>query len=571
MNTRSRLTTLGCWLGLGLSAGLIASGCSVQASGSLKVGEDDWHRAGRRGATGGSAGQGTGGSSTTGGSTTTGGTGGTGASGGSGGTSASSSGSGGSAGSAGGSSGTTASAGKGGSGAKGGSTGSGGAPAPIDGYKPGADCGLTDPAFCDDFEAAPATTITRAGELDASKWSGARMEPELPTAPDHAFEINTAPVSNCRAGLADKVLADQDALICDATSTIGSHHLLAAVAAQNYGINTYRVRKPFDFAGRTGKIAADAEMYVESTLLGWTSLELSQDPTPTPNVFDCSERGPYMANGVAFEFEPCDLSEGTGIAVKVLQYANHVETLVKPSGTRGCLKPAQGELNHIEISISDSNLAISASDASPDGATFPNFRQVWSGPFTVGFTRGYVSVSTHNHATVKYSTPPDWKRDGGILYSWNAAWDNVGFDGPSVDTTEYSAPDSLMATSGGGVSIGYVLPGTVTIDGVKTSGMKHAKLVFSSWYPNGTFANYHLKYSVNGGTAHDKPLSAAEQTEMKTTGCQTQLQGALNQTADVDISELVDGKNTIDFSSSGVSGGGYPPAVANVDLILSAD
>jgi len=235
------------------------------------------------------------------------------------------------------------------------------------------------------------------------------------------------------------------------------------------------------------------------------------------------------------------------------------------------LKPALGELNHIEIQISDSNLAISASDASPDGATFPNFRQVWSGPFKVGFTRGYVSVSTHNHATIKYSTPPDWKRDGGILYSYNASWDNVGFDGPSLDANEYSAPDLLKATSGGGVSIGYVLPSTVKIDGVSTKGMTHAKLVFSSWYPSGTFANYHLKYSVNGGTAHDRPLTAAEQTEMKTASCQTTLQGALNQTVDVDIAELVDGTNSIAFDTSGVGGGGYPPAVANVDLILSAD
>ena len=34
---------------------------------------------------------------------------------------------------------------------------------------------------------------------------------------------------------------------------------MTAVAMQNYGVNSYMIRQPFDFAGRTGKIVFDVD------------------------------------------------------------------------------------------------------------------------------------------------------------------------------------------------------------------------------------------------------------------------------------------------------------------------
>jgi hypothetical protein len=62
------------------------------------------------------------------------------------------------------------------------------------------------------------------------------------------------------------VYPDQDTLICDATSTT-SAQLMTLVAEQNYGVASYRIRQPFDFAGRTGKsptVLANIDLILET-------------------------------------------------------------------------------------------------------------------------------------------------------------------------------------------------------------------------------------------------------------------------------------------------------------------
>lgn len=59
---------------------------------------------------------------------------------------------------------------------------------------------------------------------------------------------------------------------------------MVAVGAQNYGQNSYRIRQPFDFAGRTGKIVFDADATVENRLIGWVSVQVTEDPVNAPTV-----------------------------------------------------------------------------------------------------------------------------------------------------------------------------------------------------------------------------------------------------------------------------------------------
>ena len=113
------------------------------------------------------------------------------------------------------------------------------------------------PAFCETFELGPMPG-GRAGELDPARWSAVRS-----AGIDTAFGggIGKALLPQCRPGLTDAlVLPDSDTVICDPTPTIPTRHLLTATAAQNYGLNTYRIRQPFDFAGRTGTIKLDVDL-----------------------------------------------------------------------------------------------------------------------------------------------------------------------------------------------------------------------------------------------------------------------------------------------------------------------
>ena len=73
-----------------------------------------------------------------------------------------------------------------------------------------------------------------------------------------------------------------------------------------------------------------------------------------------------------------------------------------------------------------------------------------------------------------------------------------------------------------------------------------------------------LRYRLNGGMWRDRPVNAEEIATL--TGGNNQ--GAIAQTIDLTMSDLVRGDNTLEFVTSNVPQN-YPPAVANVDLVLS--
>jgi hypothetical protein len=165
--------------------------------------------------------------------------------------------------------------------------------------RPGA-CGLDPPAFCDTFESGPAAG-GRSGELDPARWSVVRGQPYNSASFDDAFRIGPALIGDCRPDLSNtRVLPDADVLVCDPTGAIASRHVLAAVAAQNYGLGAYRIRQPFDFAGRTGTIKLDLELS-SNNLGGWPALIIAAEPTPAPS-FDWEERGSGPRHGVEVEF-----------------------------------------------------------------------------------------------------------------------------------------------------------------------------------------------------------------------------------------------------------------------------
>src|SRR6185503_12616797 len=140
-------------------------------------------------------------------------------------------------------------------------------------------CGFETAAFCDTFDGA-SPRQGRAGELDSLFWSASRNQGQLSTT--RAMGIGMAVIPECRPGMSTHVWPDRDTLICNPTANVASSHLLAAAAAQNYGQNGYRIRQPFDFKGRTGKIVFDAAVNLLSPLHGWVSLAITEDPMSVP-------------------------------------------------------------------------------------------------------------------------------------------------------------------------------------------------------------------------------------------------------------------------------------------------
>jgi hypothetical protein len=387
-------------------------------------------------------------------------------------------------------------------------------------------CGFALAAFCETFD-APASTQGRAGELDARQWSAGRLAAQLPTGNGCAIGIGPSTLPACRSGLPSQVYPDQDALICEPSANIASPHLLVAAAAQNYGQSSYRIRQPFDFAGRTGTIVFDAEGYT-SALLGWISIDVTEDPINAPS-FAVGKPGIYNDEGslaprsgfsIQFSNNCGGYAPPPSFSMRMLNvFQDYVDTATTPPDPPVCLPTQQGKLNHFEISISQNRIDVRATPFSADGVHFDAPKLLYSASVRLPFARGYVQIGTHNHATLKYSQ--------GAVDAWIARWDNVGFDGPIVSNwREYEVADSLIAgtnawnRSGPVVNIGYRVADesqgpaqTLNLRGVHLDNVATARLSISSYYlndPGLPVASYVLKYRFNRRPWTSRPLSSAE-------------------------------------------------------------
>lgn len=456
----------------------------------------------------------------------------------------------------------------------------------------GPGCGLPAAAFCDTFD-APSKTQGRAGELNPKWWSVGRVAPQGPTGHAGVFPVGEAMIPGCRAGIPMQVFPDQDTLVCDPTADVNSNYLLTACASQNYGSNSYRVRQPFDFAGRTGKIVFDGAVTPYGGLFGWLSLEVTEDPIAAPSyeTFLNVEGGVRPRNAFEVQFDAScggSGSEATGVGMSGIHvFTNYMDAPVTPPAPAMCPSYQAGKMNHFEVLVSQTNIEVHVSPLSADGVKFDPPAFVYQTPVNIPFSRGYVHVTLHNHATLKYSGM------FGVTNPVDASvglWDNVGFDGPIVTTwREYEVPDALVPVTGyqvvndpapnpynptgNAVSTGYLAPdvamgpaATLHLAGVDPSNAKSARLELTAWYlTTGANAQYTLTYRFNGGTWRDYPLSADEASLL--TG-PPGIQGALGHSIDVPLTDLVAGDNTLEFVTKNVPQN-YPPAVANVDLVLA--
>lgn len=396
-----------------------------------------------------------------------------------------------------------------------------------------------------------------------------------------ATPIGLATIRPCRSGLPHQALPPFDTLVCNASDIIASTHLMVAVGAQNYGQNSYRIRQPFDFAGRTGKIVFDADATVESALIGWVSVEVVEDPTNAPTFMLASgndESGAVPRNAIELQFQNnCVNGEAPGVGLRMVQiYTNYRPTTHWPPDSAPCVPTQRDHLNRFEVRLSQQNVEVWATPASADGRSFPSAVLMYSTPVNLSFSRGYVSITTHNHASLKYS-------ENNAMDAWVTRWDNVGFDGPVIaHWREYEVADSLTPASYAGdrsvaaVSVGYLVADaadgpaqTLRLRNVDKTNAISARLSVSAWYlTSADFGadppSFVLRYRFNGNAWRERRLDTGE------LGVLAVGNGQIGQMLDVALSDLVQGDNTLEFVSSNVPRS-YPPFVQNIDLVVQTE
>jgi hypothetical protein len=400
-----------------------------------------------------------------------------------------------------------------------------------------------------------------------------------------------APIPACKASFgATSVYPPNDTLICDSTST-RSAQLMTAVGMQNYGMNAYLIRQPFDFADRVGKIVFDVDAVSVSGLAGFVTIDITKDPVPAPTFHESLnfEHGPVPRDAVMIKWSDNCQTIGTAITVgKVMVYTNYVSQAIvpsfvaSPSTSPGCLTTRQNFLNHFEIQLSQQHLDIYGSDYSPDGGqTFPNFRKIYSADLSVPFTRGYVHVTARNHATKKYGYGPDW------VYHW----DNIGFDGPIISNWRaYEIADNTTTATypaGSGTTImnlGYQLLDGSTgkpagvydpirivapfqFLGIDLAGSVAATLTLSASFnaiSHTANTTWGLKFRFNGGTWRDRLLTAGEVQAMSALDAE----GNVGLVVDVPLADLRNGTNTLEILPVNAPMD-LPPTIANLDLLVT--
>jgi hypothetical protein len=462
-------------------------------------------------------------------------------------------------------------------------------------YPPGEPgCGLELAAFCDTFdEVSSGPGEGRAGDLDPRSWSAARMR-AVHNVGAEAVPVPPATVSSCRAAVPARVFPGQDVLVCDGNERIESRHLLVAAASQNYGQTSLRIRQPFDFVDRTGRVVFDLDGDIVDFLHGWPSIAITEDPSPAPSFGrqDNFENGAIPRAGIEIHF--LDLCGGTDqVGVGLVNVFDGFEEHFYESGAAGrahaCVRTRAGGLNHFEILVSRSHVEVWGADVSENGIDFGAPRLIFALDVELPFEQGFVHLNTHNHATYKYSV-------GHAMDAWVTRWDNVGFDGPVVDDRrEYSIRDSMIAVRASfdevgvidAMNVGYAIGENdpqqiLTFENVDPSGVDRAGLALNVHLPMNQglpYEGYTLRHRLNGGAWQDRRFTPEELAFVQHatvlaegTGSSVRtggIAGAMSLWIDLDPAALREGDNTIELATQGVPRN-LVPVAANIDLVLRA-
>jgi hypothetical protein len=420
-------------------------------------------------------------------------------------------------------------------------------------------CGLDMPAFCDDFEVP--SPGGRGGDLDEKEWSVARIDNAMN--PTQGQLDAWPPTTTSACGKENTgVVPDNDYFFCAGGSTPSMHLNNSYDDHEMFTIQSFRIRRPFDFANRTGVIAFDvgAKSQIPGGHGWWFNVFISQDAGPIPYQ-EANAEALYVKAGIGFEFEGafnCESGGGAGVlnaVSNIFLEENYAITHtygwndIGPAGKHEpiCFKTQEEVMNHLEIHISQTKVQVLASDAG-DPQSLRVVAEVDN--VNLPLSQGYVSFQ-HTHYNAHKSGLP-------VAYT-TYHWDNIGFDGPTYPTPRaYDVPDSLtpLPPNGfAGLNVGYQLgkdsmsKAPITLANVDLTGATSAALNLNA----GAFmSGDEIGYRFNGGTWRSYPHSFP-----------TSDQGGRVLSIPVDLADLMNGNNTLEMKSkSGFVTG------ANMDLTV---
>ena len=331
------------------------------------------------------------------------------------------------------------------------------------------------PAFCDTFNEGPATNPTNAreGALSSVVWGTSRTTGNQNYG-ESANDWASAQLSTC--GSTALVNPPDDIQICNGelVDTVNDGGAVTSLAMYP--------KQPFDFAGRTGTITFNVSDDSQGSHGAWPELWMSDQPVSDPFTHegDGIGGGNLPQNGFGIRFagctdananqSPCPSGAGHVGVDSAVVVANHVESdtfaAPNPAGLKvigmGDIKESgPGQVNHIEVRVSQSQLDVYGTDAYTPGGTLPPLVHIATIPnANLSFTRGVVWMEDSHYNGNKFGT------QGTHAFTWN----NFGFDGPVLPRDlGFDVPDNHVPDNGtqAGPSVvaqdtGYYVPAGTT-------------------------------------------------------------------------------------------------------------
>jgi len=395
-------------------------------------------------------------------------------------------------------------------------------------------------ALCDTFD-APAGIGNRSGQLNGTLWGVSRLSgAQNFSAPANGWSATQ--LNDC--GNTSTVFAPSDVVICN-----GQLHESVTDGGNVTALAMYP-KQPFDFAGRTGKIVFDVSNDSQGSHAAWPEMWVTDQPLPAPFAHDSTLQS-NPRNGFGLRFAGCNgngCGDGSNFfsVDSAIAVSNYVENDSFSGGNLtvndvgDVSKSGPGQMNHVEVDVSQGQIDVYATNAFTPGGTVPPLVHIAQIPNAgLTFTRGILWIEDAHYNGDKFNS------QGTHTFTW----DNVGFDGPVLPRD--LAFDVADNPNGGG-DLGYFIGSNSSL-GVVDHGLYNvanasgALLTFNYYTQT---APVTFQYAINGHQ-HTLAWSNANAYSPGTMAIS------------IPLSDVVTGDNTITFST-----GGAPMTVMNIDLIM---
>ena len=440
-------------------------------------------------------------------------------------------------------------------------------PPPTAGGTPAAACGLPDAAFCDTL-ATPSGIGNRSGQLNGTVWGVSRISGNESLGSQMDAWAVTESLDEC--GRDVTVRPDNDIAVCGG----------AAVETTNDGgtVTTLAMypKQPFDVAGRTGTVVFDVSNDSQGSHAAWPEFWMTNLPVPAPFVHEDQTGGSVPHDGFGIRFaRVCAAGQGSNCgpgpgcqnnqtpvfgvdsAVVVRNYANFDTFIGTGRGVTvtplDCAKEATGpgHMNHIELKISQNQIDVYGTDA---GTTSPLRHLAVVSNVDLTLTRGLIWIEDAHYNGDKFNSQR----------THTFAWANVGFDGPvlprdlTFDVLDNNTPSASLQDGDPGINLGWSVPTggsplSLQVPSVRNvSDAAKGLLTYNFYTQSNAGDNVTLSYSLNGHPFHSIPWPFPDDNKF----------GTRTFGEPIDLSEVVDGTNTIRFTST------VGMTIMNIDLIL---